>query len=674
MYIPKKSIAEIVLPLPVNKTFHYFIPEKLNDEIEIGKRVLVSLGQKNVIGYVVNFVAESEQKNLKNILKVIDREPLLSEELLKLAYWLADYYLCSRGEAIQTAVPFKLKGEKTALSKTGESVPGPVSLSVPFIPTPEQQKGLCSIKNNLDRREFKVFLVHGVGGSGKTELYLKSIDHALSLDRQVIFLVPEISLIEDNLNKLQSRFPKQSIIVFHSHMSDTQKYEAWVRIKRSEANIIIGTRSAIFAPFSRLGLIIAEDEEDSSYKQEQKPMYRTKEVASKRAEFNHAVLILGSSTPSVESYWRAGTGRYELISLPRVINGTPLPAVKIVDIKDEILRKSRGPFYKKLKDGLAQRLEKNEQAIIFSNRRGWANFIICEKCGLVLKCPSCDVSLSYHNDVNQLQCHYCGYKQQLEAKNNLCPGCHQPLTGYLGKGTQKLESQLLKLFPGIKTMRLDLDVIKKEPLKSLINKFNRGQADVLIATQVVLKSPLMPKVSLLGVVLADTVLNVPNFHSAEQAYALFIRLINLVQKAGLAAEVVIQTYNPSHYVLTAVKEENPGIFYRQELDFRKELNYPPFSHLVNIIIKGNQEKKVASITSELGEAFRQEISRSKLNVSILGPAPAPFLKLRGLYRWQIILKSENDVVLRGVVKQVMDKRKIPRGFRISLDMDPLEIS
>ncbi|MFH1239046.1 MAG: DEAD/DEAH box helicase, partial [bacterium] len=274
MAIQNKNIAEIVLPLPIHKVLDYFVPEKLRSEIEIGQRVLIPLGKRNIIGYVVNFTEKTCQKELKNILRVLDKQPLLGEELLKLTAWLADYYLCSWGEAIHTAVPFKLLGER-ANFKVSTVAPVESSFSsVPFIPTPEQEKGFQQIKTGLMGREGKIFLLHGVGGGGKTELYLRSIEHVLHNGRQVIFLVPEISLIEDNLRELQARFPKEEIIVFHSQMPDSRKYNSWLRINNGQANIVIGTRSAIFAPFKRLGLIIVEDEEDMSYKQEQKPMYQ----------------------------------------------------------------------------------------------------------------------------------------------------------------------------------------------------------------------------------------------------------------------------------------------------------------------------------------------------------------------------------------------------------------
>ncbi|MFH1238600.1 MAG: primosomal protein N', partial [bacterium] len=445
-------------------------------------------------------------------------------------------------------------------------------------------------------------------------------------------------------------------------------------INNGQANIVIGTRSAIFAPFKRLGLIIVEDEEDMSYKQEQKPMYQVNEVAARRAGFNQAAVILGSSSPSVESYWRGQTGRYELIELPRPVDGKALPAVKIVDIKEEILRKNRGPFYRKLKEAIIQRLEKGEQTVIFLNRRGWANFVVCQKCGLVLKCPNCDVSLSYHLDVKQLECHYCGYKQRMTDPNNLCPACKDPLISYLGKGTQRIENQLAKLFPQIKIIRLDLDTVKKETPETIINKFNKGKADVLIATQIILRTGFLPRVSLLGVVLADTVLNIPDFHSAEHAYALFTRLVNLIRKNNLPAEVIIQTYNPSHYVMTAIKAHNYRGFYDEEINFRKELNYPPFGHMINIIVKGKEEKKVATAAGELGEAFKTTFSRSKSKVSVLGPAPAPLVKLRSFYRWQILLKGEDADLMREAVRRVLADEKLPRGLKVSLDVDPLDIS
>ncbi len=672
-----KEIAEVVLPLPMNKVLHYFVPEQLRDETEPVKRVLVPLANRKVIGYLVGFSAQTEQKKLKNILQILDAQPLFAKEFIRITQWIADYYFCSWGEAIHTLIPFKLRGQRAVFDAIVRDAIINNSnfnfLSTSFIPTKEQQECLELIRKSINQVEFKVFLLYGVGGSGKTELYLKSIDFALNKKKQIIFLVPEIFFIKDTLVKLQGRFKKEKIVVFHSQMSEIQRYNSWLQIKNGEADIVIGTRSAIFVPFTRLGLIIIDDEQNISYKQEQKPMYHVNEVAIKRAEFSKAVVMLGSNTPSLASYYKAQIGKYELLELAQSIGGKPLPNVEIIDMKREVERKNKGMFSNRLKEAIREKLEKREQIIIFLNRRGYANFAICKKCGLVLKCPHCDIAVSYHLDVNQLQCHYCGYKERLYG-NNSCPDCRSPLINYLGMGTQKVESEIKKLFPQIRTMRMDFDTIKKESIDKMIIDFNKGKADILIGTQAILKCSVLPRVSLIGILLADIMLNIPDFHSAEYTYSLLTQLTNIAQRSNLPFELIIQTYNPSHYVILALKEHNYKEFYEKEIEFRKELGYPPFSRLVNIIIKGKEEEKVSKIAEELGDSFPSVISKLKSKASILGPSPAALFRLRGFYRWQILIKSEEDNLLRKLINEViLNNKKFPKGVKVSIDADPLNV-
>ena len=678
MDISTRKIAEVVVSVPIHKTLDYFVPEKLRSEIECGKRVLVPFGNRKIIGYIIGFTDKTEQENLKNILKVLDKIPLFTEEFITLTKWMADYYFCSWGEAVHAVAPFKLRGQTNKRfppKKDLKESPGTHQfLNTPFILTQDQKKCLNPIKENISHNKHRAFLLHGVGGSGKTEIYMESIRYALDRKKQVIFLVPEISLIDDNLDKLQSRFKNEKITLFHSRMSEIQRYNTWLRIRSEEINIIIGTRSAIFAPFDRLGLIIITDEHDTSYKQEQKPMYHTHEVALKRAEYNKAVVLLSSSSPSIESYYKAETGKYELLELSHSIDGKPPAPVKVIDVKEEINRKNRGTFSGELRNAIRDRLDKKEQVVIFLNRRGYANFVICKKCGSALKCPECNVSLSYHIDVHELQCHYCGYKKHTHARENLCPDCRSPLMSYLGKGTQRVEAELRKLFPQAKTMRMDFDTVKKESPEKMVARFNKRQADILIGTQIILRASFLPQVSLIGIIFTDSILNIPDFHSGEYSYCLFSQLIDLVNTGAVGVEAIIQTYNPSHYAVVALKGHNYKEFYKKEIAFREELKYPPFSHLINVIIKGKEEKKVSNIAEELGKALSSDVVKSGTEISILGPSPAALFKLRGFYRWQILIKGGDKNLLHDLIKDVITNRRFPRGLKVSIDMDPLNIT
>jgi len=450
----------------------------------VGRRIVVPFGPKERIGYVIQGLTRSRIQGVKMIKEVVDKEPLISTNLLELAKWISKYYVCSLGQALDAILPhnFQPVRPREKVEKTK------VKVFPAFIPSPQQRRILKPIQNNIKEKNFTVFLVHGVTDSGKTEVYLQAIAQAQEVGRQSIFLVPEISLTPQFLSIFEQRFGSSRIGLWHSRLSQGDRYRTWQSAYQGKIDIMIGARSAIFAPFPNLGLIIVDEEHDTSYKQEKRPLYHTRELAGKRAELERATLVLGSATPSLEAFYRALTGvkPYKLLTLPERIYKRALPSVDVVDMREEIKkRNTQGVLSQKLSEAITERLKKGEQVILFLNRRGYSTFILCRECGFVLKCPNCNVSMVYHFDEQKVKCHYCNHRDEAP---RFCPRCGSKKIRYFGTGTEKVEQVVMRMFPRAKVMRMDIDTMHyRYAAEKIFNAFRQRKVDILVGTQLVAK-------------------------------------------------------------------------------------------------------------------------------------------------------------------------------------------
>ena len=528
--------------------------------------------------------------------------------------------------------------------------------------TPDQSSCVNSVINGSD----KAYLLYGVTGSGKTEVYMEIIDHYLKLGKTSIVLVPEISLTPQMINRFQVRFGNK-IAAIHSALSDGEKYDEWRRIYRGEASIVIGARSAIFAPLDNLGVIIIDEEHSDSYKQsDPSPRYSAKEIALIRGETNNAKVVFGSATPSLEAMARARKGVFKLLELPNRINGKSLPKVEIVDM-NKSLGKSRGYFSSSLIESISNCLEKKEQVILLLNRRGYASFVSCKICGYTFKCPNCDITLTYHKSSNTLRCHYCGHGEKVYLN---CPECGEKSLNNLGVGTQKIEEELSKIFPNNKIVRMDYDTTSKKGMhEKIIEDFKNHEYDILLGTQMVAKGLDFPNVTLVGVINADTSLNIPDFRSSENTFSLLDQVAGRSGRSEKEGKVIIQTFNPDHYAIKLVKEHDYISFYNMEMQIRRKLKYPPFYYLCNIRISGKDTNYLANEA----EKIKRSLERNLDSTIILGPSNASVFKMNNIYRYNILLKYKYDNDLIPLLNKILEHYKTNSKVKIDIDFNPSQI-
>jgi len=660
-----QTYVSIVFSIPFNRIFHYSLPIDLESEKLVGRRVVAPFGSKKRTGYIVGSIIKSGLKGLKMIEEIVDKQPLISTNLLELARWISKYYVCSLGQALDTILPHNFRPVKPR-QKILEQEPKVFSA---FIPSPQQKKILRPIQNNIKEKKFGVFLIHGVTDSGKTEVYLQAIAQAQEVGRQSIFLVPEISLTPQFLSIFEERFGSSRIGLWHSRLSQGERYRTWQSAYQGKIDIMIGPRSAIFAPFPNLGLIIIDEEHDTSYKQEKRPMYHTRELAEKRTELERATLVLGSATPSLEAFYRALTGvkPYTLLTLPERIYKRSLPSVDVIDMREELRkRNNRSILSLKLCEAITERLKRGEQVILFLNRRGYSTFILCRECGFVLKCPNCNVSLVYHFEDKRVKCHYCNHQHEAP---RFCPRCGSREIRYFGTGTERVEQVVKKMFPRAKVMRMDIDTMRyRYAAEKIFNAFRQRKVDILVGTQLVAKGWDFPDVTLVGIISADTALNLPDFRSAERTFSLITQVAGRSGRGTKGGEVIVQTYNPDHYSIRMAVKHNYWSFYEREIEFRKELNYPPSTNLVIVLVKGKDEEKVITTSENIGSLLKREINRA----IVLGPAPAVLNKIAGKYRWQIIIKT-TDMKCIGEFFQRHYLGFEGKGVEVNVDVDPVNM-
>jgi primosomal protein N' (replication factor Y) (superfamily II helicase) len=683
MSIPEiqQRYADIALNLPVPGLFTYGIPETLAGIVQVGSRVLVPFGLKNkkLLGIVMGFKEQTEFKKTKNILRVLDPYPALDKELMQLTRWVSEYYLCPLGEAIHAAAPPPGRGKHhisaELLDKAELYEHHKFDFPTHLTPTAEQEKALKTVCESLDSQKFNVILLYGVTGSGKTEIYLQSIAHVLAQKKNALILVPEIALTYQLIQRFRERFGEK-IAVLHSGLIGKERTKDWRRIRQGEARVIIGVRSAVFAPVRQLGLIIVDEEHETSFKQENSPRYNARDVAVMRGKFLNATVLLGSATPSLESYYHAQTKKYKLVELTQRIDNRLMPHCRIIDMRQEWdLPKGNQIISSSLQNAIVKRLEKKEQVLLFLNRRGFSTILLCRSCGKAVYCNRCSVPLTFHQVTMRAHCHYCGLRYNAPTQ---CSACGAELIRHLGLGTQQVETEVEKLFPAARTARLDVDVAKKRgEYEHVLENFITGKTDILLGTQMIAKGMDIPNVTLVGVINADMLVNLPDFRSAERAYALLTQVSGRAGRGNVPGEVLIQTYNPSHYSLQAVLKGERHTFYVRELRNRKKVFFPPYCRLLLILLQHSSQQHAKSIAEHIALILKEKIKAEEYqSVEVFGPAAAPKVKLKDKYRYHVLLKCTRSILMRELYEYVsaeLPKRVKLSGVSISTDMDPLMI-
>ena len=705
----------------VDKVFEYSVPCELEKDIKVGIRVSVPFGRMTLEGFVMEIKnSKTTSKELKSIIGVIDSDIVLNEELLELGKVMRDNTLSTLISCYQVMLPKALKAGNTGNIKydTYYSLNRDYDSSLKFNDTQKKiidmvskgsviRKDLVDIslsslntlikkgvlleeksehyRVNYSNEEFvkpvltkeqqavvdsvisenNTYLLYGVTGSGKTEVYMEIIEHYLNMGKTSIVLVPEISLTPQMIDRFEKRFGKK-IAAIHSGLSDGEKYDEYRRIARGEASIVIGARSAVFAPLKNIGIIIIDEEHSDSYKQsDPSPRYHARDIAILRSKYHKCSVLLGSATPSLESMARGEKGVYKLLSLPHRVNGKELPKVSIVDMNKEIKR-SKGHFSSILIDSINDRLEKNEQIILLLNRRGYSSFVSCKNCGYTFKCPNCDITLTYHKSSNTLRCHYCGYGGKVV---DTCPECKEKSLNNLGVGTQKIEEELNKLF-NCRVLRMDFDTTSKKGMhEKMIESFKNHEYDILLGTQMVAKGLDFSNVTLVGVINADTSLNIPDFRSSENTFSLLNQVAGRSGRSDKEGSVIIQTYNPDHYAISLCEKHDYISFYKQEMMIRRSLKYPPYYYICNIRVSGKDSNYILSEALKI----KNSLERNFNSTIILGPSTSSLFKMNNTYRYNIILKYKKEDNLYNVLSKVLDHYKTNSKIKVDVDFNPSQM-
>jgi primosomal protein N' (replication factor Y) len=535
---------------------------------------------------------------------------------------------------------------------------------------PDQQAALDTIRDALAAAEHRTILVHGVTGSGKTEVYIRAIEEVVHFGRQAILLVPEISLTPQTVARFRARFDR--VAVLHSHQSDVERHEHWRRIASGDVQVVVGARSAIFAPTPHLGLIVLDEEHESTFKQDSAPRYHARDVALQRATDQRVPLVLASATPSLESWQRAQQGEYRLVEMPRRVLELPLPAVRTIDLRDKAHgHHSRGAISRPLHQAIQAALSEGGQVILLLNRRGHSTHIQCPACGYAMRCPDCDISLTFHRQDNSAVCHSCDFHTQAPHE---CPECKSPGLRYTGLGTQKLEAEVRTRFPGYECLRMDTDSMRRRGShEQALRAFREGRVQILLGTQMIAKGLDFPNVTLVGVINADTALHLPDFRAAERTFHLVTQVAGRTGRGLQGGRVLVQTFSPEAPAIAAAVRHDYEAFARDELPHRQSLGYPPFGSMVRIVIRGKTESATQALAGELERRLELALQNMPSEVRVLGPAPAPFAKLRGSFRWQLQMQSTDGALLREAIHAATADYKPPEGVGWIVDVDPLDM-
>lgn len=716
--------------LEIDRPFTYKVPEEFNNEIKIGQIVKVPFGKGNKTseGFILNLKNDDNIKfKTKNIAAILVKDPVIDEDDINLIEFLREKTLCKYIDAFRLLIPVgimkgaKAKKKRVIVLKNEDlsniKNPDGYKKIIEFFKTnsgkytkselinehsisqyklnklienevlsieeesvfryndrvynKDSAKTLTIEQENIIREyinsDDKMFLLKGVTGSGKTEVYMKLVERVLLEGKSAIILVPEIALTPQMIERFKGRFGV-NVALFHSKLSDGERFDEWFRVKEGKAKVIVGARSAIFLPAKNLGLIIIDEEHENTYKSEQNPKYQTKEVAEYLSELKGCKVILGSATPSIETYYRALTGEMKLLELNSRVDNKAMPPMKVIDMRNELKGGNKSLFSRELFIAIQERLKRKEQIILFLNRRGFSTFVSCRSCGYVFKCDECDISMTYHKN-GLLICHYCG-KTKREPRE--CPKCHSKYVKFFGAGTQRVEEEVKKYFNNVRILRMDVDTTRdKHSYERIYNTFKNGEADILIGTQMVSKGLDFKNVTLVGILAADMSINIPDYRAAERTFQIITQVAGRAGRGDKQGEVLIQTYTPQHYSLQyAVNYDYEG-FYEKEFTVRAMMKYPPFGKL--LLINGTSKKE------ELLKNFMHKITmmikplvESCLDIEILGPIPCMISKLKENYRWQIVIKGEFDSYFSKNIKEILydENKNVYNDIRISMDINP----
>jgi primosomal protein N' (replication factor Y) len=738
----EQLVAEVVFSATPWGPYDYSVPDEMRASLQLGKRVKVALGRgdRPMIGYCVKLENRpSGVRQLKPILQVIDEQSLLSPHMLRMTAWMADYYLCHWGQALDAAVPagvrhlagtrevkffqlaagvssqdaaLKLTPKQREILAVLEQSPRPLTLTqlmqradvtnapiqtlrkknlivvtsqrvmqadLEDAPLPrethhdlheDQQHALATILETLNGGRYRTILIHGVTGSGKTEVYIRAIEEVIRFGRQAIVLVPEISLTPQTRQRFRSRF--ENVAVLHSHLTDSERHYHWQRIARGEVEVIVGARSAIFAPTPHLGLIILDEEHDGSFKQDSAPRYHARDVAEYRAKAEGLPLVLGSATPSLESWHRAQIGDYLLLDMPIRVFARPLPHVAAIDLRTEFQsRSSRGAVSRPLHQAIHQSLRDDGQVILLLNRRGFATSIQCPACGHVVECPHCSIALTHHRLEAKAVCHYCDYLIDAPVK---CPECNFDGIRYAGLGTQKLEAEIRSRFPDVPVLRMDSDTMQKPGShEEALTRFREGEVKILLGTQMIAKGLDFPNVTLVGVINADTALHFPDFRASERTFQLVTQVAGRTGRGEKGGHVLVQTFSPEHPAIVAALKHDYEGFATGELEVRRRFHYPPLSSMVRLMVRGSVESAAEGFAEQLAERIQLAIKECDVETRVLGPAPAPLAKLQGKFRFHILLQGSDGAGLRRVVRAAARDLKPPEETHWAVDVDPYDM-
>jgi primosomal protein N' (replication factor Y) len=663
------ELVQVAVLAPVRGLFSYRLTPAAA-EVLPGQEVEVPFGHQRLAGFIVSrggapLPAGMDLKDAR----VVDRA--LPEELFRFLLWTADYYLHPPGEVIKAALPPKVavpksRRRRSAAETSEAALPG----APPPALNPEQRLAVSVVEEALSRGGFAPFLLQGVTGSGKTEVYLRAIDAALRMDRGALVLVPEIALTSQLVARFTERFGPR-VATLHSGLSPSARVRAWNRLRTGEAQVVVGVRAAVFAPVPRLGLLVVDEEHDASFKQEDRLCYQARDMAVARAKLCACPVILGSATPSLETLANVERGRYRRLTLRTRIDFRPMPCIELSSLRGgpppgapgaDLLRQS-------LVAGLEESLRRGEQAILFLNRRGHAGSLVCQSCGQVSSCPNCSVSMTVHLKRHRLLCHYCG---ATAAVPECCPLCRGALVE-LGAGTERLEAEVTRRFPNARVARLDRDTASEGELRGTLAAFEAGELDVMVGTQLVAKGHDFPRVTFVGVVLADIGLNLPDFRAAERTFQLLVQVAGRAGRGDSPGKVVIQTYHPDHPALRFAVEHDQEGFAKGELWRRRALGFPPFTKLCSLRVDSASPARAQQAARSLAAEAEALLRRGSGKAALFGPAPAPLSRLKGRTRWQMLLRAQTHPQLRQLVLPLQALAQTLGGVRVVFDMDPMSM-
>jgi primosomal protein N' (replication factor Y) len=746
--------ADVVFDRPLDHAFSYRVPEPLRTQVAVGKRVQVPFGRgdRATVGYCVGLGDTAPDREVKDLLKVLDDEPLLTPNLLRLTRWMADYYLCGWGQVLNAVVPAGAKDQAGTRTLTFlEAVPpaelpdpapkptakqaavldklraqawpvevrklarqagcgvrvlealvekglarrvvrridrfepaaaldqaagGPAPAAAPLVLNADQQAAWDVLEPALRAGGFRPFLLYGVTGSGKTELYLRAIEEVVRQGKEALVLVPEISLTPQTIQCFRGRCGE--VAVLHSHLANADRGGHWRRITAGQVQVVVGARSAVFAPTRNLGVIVIDEEHEGSFKQESTPRYHARDVAVMRARLEGIPVLLGSATPSLESWHNAQRGQYTLLTLPNRVQDLPLPRVALIDLRHDLPRGGAAvALSPSLERSMRYALAEGGQVILLLNRRGFSTHVHCPGCGYVETCRFCDLALTYHRQRDVTLCHYCGYEQ---SPPKLCPKCGQVQVRYQGLGTEKLQQEIEEKFPGYVVRRMDSDTMRKPGSHGrLLGAFRRGEVNILLGTQMIAKGLDFPNVTLVGVINADIALHLPDFRAAERTFQLLSQVAGRAGRGPRGGQVLVQTFNPEHPCISLAAAHDYAAFVNIELAHRKEHRYPPYERLARLIVRSRDREHAGEFADRLALAFQAALGSLKnpdgspVAVRLLGPAEAPVFRLKGYYRFHFQLQSASPGALHQLLRAALPTLRPPADVEYTIDIDPLNM-